>query len=1566
MTAASAKVFIQGDTTSLESSIADTLSITARNRLNENENFVRWEIVYGTGKIIDATRDSTGFIPTSDSAALKMITRKLTPYEITYEKRTLNFYRNSTHTSSFTKNSTNYGLKTYFDSGEGGDIAYVYEFAQTAGLYDFFTDSTYTKTIPTAPTDSFNVKKHCFQRKCFLHTPPNTRIHMYVYFSNYPNIYMNDSIRIRILKPHTINVTQTGNGTAYVDSASKPVTPTFTKALEIDSLRIYAVPDTDNVFSHWEKISGPCTIDDVKKDTTRIRSITDDCSFRAIFKPGTIYTVTSTPTEYDFTQHFYAKTFAKAYQGVRFKFTAPSAGTYNFVVSNSMAQDSLYFLRYSDTTFSTLGVAKKFLGTTTYSMEMTAGQTIGIIIYNFKKKDGQFFINVATKPYTITLSNDGNGKAIPDTGYVTAYASTMYSIGAKASSGYRFSNWETVSGTPVLDNPLSPYTYVTIDGNTELKANFRPGEVYTLTREWQQFNFLANYYSESSRSTVRFTWTPPDTATYVVRIKYIDDIVAYFYEYNNDSTFKTSSSKTRVRNSTSFTIKGTPGKPLYWTLQDSVNKIIPDKSFAMMISTPYVLTVDASKGGFVNPSGKAYTLPDYENILTAWPYGGYKYDSWVATKCNLDIGKPNEIRTTVVQKDSVCAIKANFVVDRNTEPLLEISKLEMNNYPEICAQVSVKDQQNGHAINDLLAEDFTLTQDGKAIQPQVTSISAVTGVSVVIVVDQSTSMTINKRMPKALEGIRDFIYKMSPFDRTAIVGFLGGVKIKDPNAAEDSQDSITVDSTVVHQAMTSDVNLLLSSLDSIKPVGKNTNIITGTFAGINQIINETNPTAVIVFSDGDNNYGHTSLVNAIDLAKAKNTSIYSIALESETKYPLENLAMSTGGTFSIASDASELAGLYAAIRNNILSQYLVCYQTPDTVLNGETHTLSISTTFNRVLTSDSIQWSENATPPTITLTDSTWKLIENTQKSGIPLTISVNVHTSIKLLSVNLFLRTSGTTYTMFKNHSMTNVRDSVWAFTVPDSLVNAPGLDFYVTAVDSLGQTGKTPRIQTPSMEPYTIFVDNDIPAIEIVSVACEDSTSDIKTFSFRISDSDGIETANLYYRDSKDVIYQATPLAYSIETDTWNAQFAASTYRFNGIDYYLRVSDTWGATVRSPSSGYSFTAACEVKFVETDSIPEDTTELISRDSIEYSLIADTAEIYDRDLDGAADFVRVHFKEERTDNITSIDSIFWNSNRGEWRYVPNGTIRMNRDDGKWVEGYINRPFKYGLTNADPTRKPFLGFTTVYSDKMEYVVLQDKVGAVPKKAIKHHGTVDLEEYMAPSSDAPPDTLIVIMSEPIENTGDESSWENLFRYSTSCEDTATYPLKIKEPPTVRENGVQWAIILDDFTVKTGFCLRTNPDAKYKDAEGNGLGQGGVAIEGNNGVFYLSEVKPVKTVSGIGKSAEWLAPGSNSWEDLPDTVSAISVKAMAPYTADVYIFDGIANYVTHFEQKFGYDGEMEDPERLVAEDQSRLGFLYWDQRSKKGRKVATGVYIWKILFTFDDGYKETVIVKTGIKR
>ncbi len=1547
---ANADVTIEGEPNSYNVSIGDTLSVTSRNSLQIGENFVKWEIVSGTGTFVDETEDSTGFIPSSDPVVIRRVTRTLPIYELSDTFTKFTYGKNSSVIPS-----TLYGVRTYFNSNEGGQFLITCKFQQSTTFLNFYGDSTFKTYVPIAPTDSFVATRDCYvadgYRKCLIKVQPNINYHFFFYAAGYPNVNMKDSISVKVSRTYTIGISHSGNGVAYVDSLRRNALSNGW-VISTDTTKIYAVPGNDNVFDRWEVVSGSCSILESDRDTTSVVNVKSDCMVRAVFRAGTVYPITGTPVQYNFKDNLYAKQASSGSAGVRFTFTAPSAGTYAIVVSNETTQDSAVYIRYTSTDFATAATTKKFLGTYSETMTLSAGQEVAIVVANTGNGANPFYINYATQAHKITLGTDGHGKALPVGGYATAYAGSRYSISAEANAGYRFSDWQTVSGTPVIDDKNAPYTYVTVSGDAELKARFKASSVYTLTGTKQKFNHQDDYYSESSRSAIRFTWTPPDTGSYMVSIEAVDPVGGIFTEYGTDKNFSTPVSEKIVSGTTSFTVHGTPGVPLYWTFQDSSSSI-PNKSFNAWISSPYVLNVLSAKGGSAYPSGTVYSAPGSKTLLTAWPHGGYKFKSWVNTEGDMTIESPKVSRTIVVPKDSVCTIKATFTNDESAEPVLNISKLDVGNYPEVCAQVSVTDKNSGNSFYGLVSDDFTLTQDGVPIKPQVTSINNVTGVSVVIVVDESSSMTINDRMEKAKASIRSFVNDMGPYDRTAIVGFRG------------------FDSTVVHQTMTSDKSLLTAAVTRLVAISGFTNILTGAYSGVEQVVYETNPTAVIIFSDGEDNSGHKTVKETIELAKSKNTTIYSIGLETDATYPLEDLAVNTGGTFTFASDASELAGIYAAIRDNIMSQYMVCYQTPDTVQNGETHKVVISTKLNKITASDTARWSENSLPPTVTLTEATKELIDNPQESNNPLTIGVFIRTLVGVASADLYLRTSGTNG-VFTRYPLQNVRDSLWEFTVPASLVMAPGLDFYVIAADALGQAGKSPRIQNPANQPYTIFVDNDIPAIEAVSVACEDSTSDLKTFRFSIKDSDGIDRATLYYKDSRAIIFQQIPLSYSGKNDTWVAEFSANVRDYDMIFYYLRVTDAKGATVRHPSEGSLATDACRIHYVDNDSsvtdpVPEDSILPPSpRDSIVYSLIADSAEMYDKDLDGRADYVRVHFKEERSDNITSVDSIFWNSNRGEWRYVPEGTIKQDRTDGKWFEGYINKPYKYGLTKADSAHPPFLAFSTVYSEELENVRLLDRVGAVPARATKFPGKIGLDEYMDPNSETPPDTLVVTLSEPVINVGDEKGWEKLFRYSESCDDTVTHPLNLRQAPKIRENGQQWMLVLDDYSVKAGFCLSTDPSATYEDLAGNTMGRGGIKIEGKDGSLYLAEVRPLQAISGIGKTPKWIPPDGDEWESLPDSLAAISVKATMPYTAEVYIFDGIASYVTYFKQKFGYDGEMEQSIRGKPGDLFRQGYLHWNKRSDKGRKAGTGVYIWKIFFKFEDGHKETRIVKTGIYR
>ena len=182
-----------------------------------------------------------------------------------------------------------------------------------------------------------------------------------------------------------------------------------------------------------------------------------------------------------------------------------------------------------------------------------------------------------------------------------------------------------------------------------------------------------------------------------------------------------------------------------------------------------------------------------------------------------------------------------------------------------------------------------------------------------------------------------------------------------------------------------------------------------------------------------------------------------------------------------------------------------------------------------------------------------------------------------------------------------------------------------------------------------------------------------------------------------------------------------------------------------------------------------------------------------------------------------------------------------------------------------------------------------------------------------------------LSEKIRLTGKDNAWKDLFRYSKSCDDPETYTVKLAEKPTVDSTGLVWQLILDDYTIIVGNCLRTNPKADYEDEFENAPSRGGVEITGKDGTMYLYEVKPVKPVSGIGKSAEWLPPRKSTWEKLPDTLSAIYVSSVAAYTAQVHIYDAISTFVASFTQSFGEEVETDKDDNKKNKKSKKYGWF-----------------------------------------
>lgn len=337
-----------------------------------------------------------------------------------------------------------------------------------------------------------------------------------------------------------------------------------------------------------------------------------------------------------------------------------------------------------------------------------------------------------------------------------------------------------------------------------------------------------------------------------------------------------------------------------------------------------------------------------------------------------------------------------------------------------------------------------------------------------------------------------------------------------------------------------------------------------------------------------------------------------------------------------------------------------------------------------------------------------------------------------------------------------------------------------------------------------------------------------------------------------------------------------------------------------------------------------------------------DSAEIYDKDLDGKADFVRFHLAKYVDTDVLSIDTVFWNAKGRKGRGVAAGQMKASGDG--WVEAYLDDAFEYGVTSLAAAEKNFLSVSKKNFNYSQKVKLADRVGAVPVFAEKRPGVLSNDDYLGGQVELPPDTLVVTLSEPLEGSG----WKKLFQFAETCGSGKVRDLALQEKPQVDESGRVWSVVIPrGIDVRTGHCLVTNHAASLQDSDGNAPGVGSIAIEGDDGENHLYAIYPYPAIA-------------------TDTVSGVRTETKMAYRAMITIFDNLGHFVAEKKFEFGYDGELDDPDLENSENATHFGTVTWDQHTAEGRLASSGVYIWKIHFVFADGHKEWRYVRSGVQR
>ncbi len=98
-------------------------------------------------------------------------------------------------------------------------------------------------------------------------------------------------------------------------------------------------------------------------------------------------------------------------------------------------------------------------------------------------------------------------------------------------------------------------------------------------------------------------------------------------------------------------------------------------------------------------------------------------------------------------------------------------------------------------------------------------------------------------------------------------------------------------------------------------------------------------------------------------------------------------------------------------------------------------------------------------------------------------------------------------------------------------------------------------------------------------------------------------------------------------------------------------------------------------------------------------------------------------------------------------------------------------------------------------------------------------------------------------------------------------------------------------------------------------------------------------------------------------IPQGISTLQVVTAGKYIAHVHLADNLGRFVKSWDQQFGFDGELANPNRTSGS--GKLSYLAWDERDSHGNIAGQGVYVWNVIFETEHG-KQILVTRTGLVR
>jgi len=231
--------------------------------------------------------------------------------------------------------------------------------------------------------------------------------------------------------------------------------------------------------------------------------------------------------------------------------------------------------------------------------------------------------------------------------------------------------------------------------------------------------------------------------------------------------------------------------------------------------------------------------------------------------------------------------------------------LEQVNVDLVELYTTVLDRQGRPVLSGLTAKDFAVTEDGA--RQQILRFERVTDLPIHAAVALDVSASMAGSLEKAQAAALQFLQRtVRPKDRAAVITFN--------------------DHPMLAVKFTRDVQALAGGLAGLK-AERGTALYDSLVFSFYCFNGLKGRRAILLLSDGKDEGSRFTYEEALEFARRAGVTVYSIGLGDEVeKKKLARIAEETGGRAFFPRAAEELPGIYAAIEEELRSQYLIAYQ----------------------------------------------------------------------------------------------------------------------------------------------------------------------------------------------------------------------------------------------------------------------------------------------------------------------------------------------------------------------------------------------------------------------------------------------------------------------------------------------------------------------------------------------------------------------------------------------------------------------------------------------------------------